>query len=142
MGTHEEGLGAGFPPSTRGLGGRGRGLSGRGERHGRPRLGCGACGRGHTWGASKAQKRTCGGGRGHQGEGPGLRACSLRPPLVLPRKLGEGRGWLLGLQRHQGPEGSTWALASPPPAQATSPTASGTGREVGSQRAWGSRVLR
>lgn len=49
-------------------------------------------------------------------------------PLVLPWNLGEERGWLLGLQRHQGLEGSPWVSTAPPPAQATGPTRSRRGR--------------
>lgn len=58
---------------------------------------------------------------------------SLLPllPLVLPRKLGEGRGWLLRLQQHQSLKGSPWVCAAPPPAQATSATRYSIGRAAG-----------
>lgn len=75
--------------------------------------GSGACGRGHTWGASKAQKRTCGGGRGHQGEGPGLRACSLRPPPCPAQEAGRGEGLVTRAAAAPGPGGEHLGLGIP-----------------------------
>lgn len=80
------------------------------------------------WG-SVCAARAVGSGGARSSEG--TEASTAPSPPGPAQEAGGGERWLLELQQHQSLEGSPWVSAAPPPAQATGPTRSSTGRGRG-----------